>query len=193
VIWAAGGASLLVPFAISIILRSSERAARLLLVLAITVAASLFGLVLSFTTGRLAPVRILGIASMLAMLGWSWAYRECFRAEPLAHVVARYTTVLLVVGAVSLAFAAFRAAAWNRFAASVGGPAIGGFMLLSDAVVGVAALSTARLRKSRSPYARPATEVLSWALLLVPFLGTLSSLYWIFAVRKQERLPAEQH
>jgi hypothetical protein len=193
-LWAAGGASLLVPFAFAWLLRSSGRAARLLLVLAITVAASVFGLVLSFTTGRLAPVRILGIASMLAMLGWSWAYRECFRAEPLAHVVSRYTTVLFVVGAVSLGFAAFRAAAWDRFAAaaSTGGPAGSAFLLFSDTAVGVAALSTARLRQLSSPYARSATDVLAWALLLVPFLGTLSSIYWIFAVRKREQLPAAQ-
>ena len=66
-------------------------------------------------------------------------------------------------------------------------------MIFIDATVGVAALSTARLRKLGSAYARSATKVLSWALLPIPLLGTLTSVYWIFAVRKREQLPASAH
>jgi hypothetical protein len=193
VIWAAGSASLLVPFAIPRSLRSSERATQLLLILVVTVAASVFGLVLSFTTGRLVPVRVLGIASMLAILCWCWAYRECLRANPLKHVVSRYTTILILVGAVFLAFAVFQAALWDHAATSSGGSASSGFMIFINTAVGVAAITTARLRRLGSAYARPATQVLSWALLPIPLLGTLTSFYWIFAVRKREQLPDREH
>ncbi len=192
-IWAAGVASLLAPFAMSRFLRSSERATQLLQILVVAVTASIFGLVLSFTTGSLAPVRALGVASMLAILGWSWAYRECFRGNPLDHVATRYTTVLILLGAVCLTFASFRAALWGHAASSAGGPASSGFMIFIDATVGVAAFSTARLRKLGSAYARSATKVLSWALLPLPLLGTLTSLYWIFAVRKREQGSASAH
>jgi drug/metabolite transporter (DMT)-like permease len=76
VIWAAAGVSLAAPFAIRRILHSSERARQLLLILVVTLAASIFGLVLSFTTGRVAPVRVLSVVSMLGVLSWSYAYRE---------------------------------------------------------------------------------------------------------------------
>jgi hypothetical protein len=56
VLWAAGGASLLAPFAIRLLLPSAERPTQLLLALVVTVAASVFGLVLSFTTGNPSPV-----------------------------------------------------------------------------------------------------------------------------------------
>jgi len=192
-IWAAGGASLLAPFAIRRFLRSSERATRLLLILVLTVSASVFGCVLSFATGRVAPVRVLGVGSMLGILSWSGVYRECFRADPLERIVSRYTTVLIVFGAISLAFAAFRAALWDYAATPSGGSASSGFMIFIDTTVGVAALSTARLRKLGSAYAQSATRVLSWALLPIPLLGSLTSLYWIFAVRKRERSPSVAH
>jgi hypothetical protein len=161
--------------------------------LVVTVAASVFGLVLSFTTGRQEPIRILGVAAMFAILGWSWAYRDCFLANPLEHVASRYTAVLIFVGAVSLGFAVFRAVLWDYAAPSTGGPASSGFMIFIDTAVGVAALSTARLRKLGSAYARSTTQVLSWALLPIPLLGTLTSLYWIFAVRKRELPGASAH
>jgi hypothetical protein len=188
VIWVAGSASLLAPFAIRRFLRSSDLAAQLLLILVITVAASVFGLVLSFTTGRLVPVWVLGVASMLGILSWSWAYRGCFRANPLEHVAPRYTATLVALGAISLVFAAVRAALWGHAATSSGGSASSGYMIFIDTVVGISALATARLRKLGSTYARTATQVLSWALLPILFLGTLTSLYWISSVRKQEKL-----
>jgi hypothetical protein len=191
-IWAAGGASLLLPFAIPRLLRSSERATQLLLILAVTAAATALGLVLSFATGRLVALRVLGVASMLAILAWTWTYRDCFRANPLQDVANRYTGVLILVGATSLAFAAFRAALWDPVPAWTGGPS-SGFMIFIDTTVGVAALSTARLRKLRSAYARSATQVLSWVLLPIPLIGTLTSLYWIFAIRKRELTPAGAH
>jgi len=190
VIWAAGGLSLVAPFAIRRILPSSEQAIQLLLILVATVAASVFGLVLSFTTGNVTPVRVLSVAAMLGILSWSYVYRECFRADLLEHAAPRYTIVLIVLGVVCIAFAAFRAALWNHPATSTGGTATTGFMIFIDTSVGVAALTTARLRKLGSAYARSATWVLSWALLPIPFLGSLTSLYWIFAVRKQEKLPS---
>ena len=193
IIWAAGGISLVVPFAIRRIIDSSNRTTQLLLILVVTVTASVFGLVLSFTTGRVAPVRILGVASMLAILGWSFAYRESFRADPLEHVEPRYTIVLIVLGAVCLAFAAFRAALWNRPATSSVDTISSGFMIFVDTAVGVSALLTARLRKLGSSYARSTTRVLSWALLSIPLLGTLTSLYWIFAVRKREQVTSSLH
>ena len=130
---------------------------------------------------------------MLGILSWSYAYRECFRADRIEHAAPRYTIVLIVLGVVCLAFAAFRAAFWNHPATSTGGTATTGFMILIDTTVGVAALATARLRRLASTYARSATRVLSWALLPIPFLGTLTSLYWIFAVRKREELPSSAH
>jgi hypothetical protein len=193
IIWAAGGISLLAPFAIRRIIDSSNRTTQLLLILVVTVAASVFGFVLSFTTGRVAPVLILSVASMLALLGWSSVYRVCFRADPLEHAEPRYTIVLIALGAVCLAFAAFRAALWNHSATSSGGTTSSGFMIFIDTAVGVSALLTARLRKLGSVYARSATRVLSWALLSIPFLGTLTSLYWIFAVRKREQAPSSAH
>jgi hypothetical protein len=66
-------------------------------------------------------------------------------------------------------------------------------MIFIDTAVGVAALLTARQRRLGSAYARSATRVLSWALLPIPLLGTLTSLYWIFAVRKREQLPSSEH
>jgi hypothetical protein len=189
VICAAGGVSLVAPFAVRRILRWSEPATQLLLILVVTVA-SVFGLVLSFTTGNVTPVRVLSVAAMLGILSWSYAYRECFRTDPLQHAAPRYTIILIVLGVACLSFAAFRAALWNHPATSTGGPATTGFMIYIDTTVGVAALATARLRRLGSAYARSATRVLSWALLPIPFLGTVTSLYWIFAVRKREQLPA---
>ncbi len=193
VIWAAGGAALVTPFAIRRLLHSSERALQLILILVVTVTASILGLVLSFTTGRVFPVRVLSVASMLGIVSWSYAYRECFRADPLEQAVPRYTTVLMVLGVVCLAFALFRAAVWNHPATSIGGAASSGFMIFIDTAVGVAALLTARLRRLGSAYARSATRVLSWALLPIPLIGTLTSLYWILAVRKREQLPSSAH
>jgi hypothetical protein len=189
VIWAAGGASLLAPFAIPRLMCFSERATQLLLILVVTVAASVFGVVLSFTTGHLAPVRVLGVASMLAILCWTWTYRQCLRANSLRHASPRYTTILILVGAVFLAFAAFRIALWDHASTSSGNPASSGFMIFINTTAGVAAITTARLRKLGSAYALPATQVLSWALLPIPLLGTLIFFYWIFAVRKREQLP----
>jgi hypothetical protein len=193
VIWAAAGVALVAPFAIRRILHSSKPATQLLLILVVTVSGSVFGLVLSFTTGNITPIRVLSVASMLGILSWSYAYRECFRADPLEHAAPRYTTVLIALGVVCLAFAAFRAALWNHPSTSTGGTASTGYMIFIDTAVGVAALLTARLRKLGSAYARSATRVLSWALLPIPFLGTVTSLYWIFAVRKREQLPSDTH
>jgi len=188
VLWVAGGAALLVPFAIPRFLRSADRAKQLLLILVHTVAASVAGLVLSFVTGDVAPVWVLSGAAMLAILGWSWAYRQCFEAAPIGHTASRYTTLLVALGAIALVFVALRTAFWSHFGTSGGGSASTGFMIFLDALVGTAALSTAWLRKHGSAHARAATRVLSWALLPIPLLGTLTSLYWIFAVRKQELL-----
>jgi hypothetical protein len=193
VIWAAGGVALVAPFAIRRILRSSEPATQLLLILVVTVTASVFGFVLSFTSGKVTPVRVLSVAAMLEILSWSYAYRACFRADPLVHAAPRYTIVLIVLGVICLASAAFRAALWNHPATSTGGTATTGFMIFIDTAVGVAALATARLRRLGSAHARSATRVLSWALLPIPILGTLTSLYWIFAVRKREQLPSSAH
>ena len=99
----------------------------------------------------------------------------------------------MLVGVVFLAFAAFRVALWDQAPTSNGGSASSGFMIFIDTVVGVAALSTARFRRLGSTYARSASEVLSWALLPVLFLGTLTSLHWIFAVRKREQRAATVH
>ena len=190
VIWTFAGASLLSPLVIRRFLRPSERATQLLLILVVTVAASVFGLVLGFTSGRLVAVQSLSLVSMLAVLGWSWVFRECFRASSLECVTFRYTTILIVLGVVFLAFAFLRAALWANTAASPSGPASTGFAIFVDTVVGIAALGTAWLRRVQSAYARSASQVLSWALLPIPLLGTLTSLYWIFAVRKREQLPA---
>jgi hypothetical protein len=188
VIWVAGSTLLLAPFAIRRFLRSSERSAQLLFILVITVAASVFGLVLSFTTGRLVPVWVLGVASMLGILSWSWAYRECFGSCPLEHVAPRYTAALVALGAISLVFATARVALWDHAATSSGGSASSGYMIFINTVVGISALATARLRKLGSTYARTATQVLSWALLPIFFLGTITSIYWISSVRKKEKL-----
>jgi hypothetical protein len=130
---------------------------------------------------------------MLAILCWTWAYRQCFRADPIEHTLPRYTTVLIVLGSISLAFVAFRLALWGHSTTSSDESAASGFMIFVDALVGTAALSTARLRRLHSAYARPATRVLSWALLPILLLGTLTSLYWIFAVRKREQLHSSAH
>src|SRR5688572_16217722 len=82
VLWSAGGAALLMPLAIPRLVSSSARPIQLILILTAAVAASAFGLVLTFTTGRLAPIRLLGAASMLAILVWSWTFRDCFRGRP---------------------------------------------------------------------------------------------------------------
>jgi hypothetical protein len=190
VIWAAGAISLLAPLAIPRLLRTAESSTQLILILVVTVAASVFGLVLTFATGHLAPVQMLSLASMLAILGWAWVFRECFRAQPLEYVAPRYTIVLILLAVVSLAFAALRGALWDQADPSPTGPASSGFMIFIDAVVAAAALSTAQLRRLGSAYARPATQVLSWALLLIPLIGTLTALYWIFAVRKREQVAA---
>jgi hypothetical protein len=187
-IWCAGGACLVAPLAFPMLLRSFARSTQLILALVVAVAASVLGLVLTFATGNLAPVRVFGVASMLAILGWSWAFRECFRAPPIEQVVTRYTTVLLFVGAVSLLFAAFRVARWEHFANSTGGHPLSAFTIFADSVVGIATLSVARLRKLGSPYARPGTIVLSWTLLGIPLLGTLAAVYWLIAARRQEQL-----
>ena len=109
-IWAIGSAALLAPIAIQQFLRTSERGTQLLLILVLTVSASVFGLVLSFTTGRVAPVCVLSTASMLGILGWSGAYRDCFKSDPPELILSHYTTVLMIVGSIFLAFAAFRGA-----------------------------------------------------------------------------------
>lgn len=185
--WSAGIACLLAPFAIPWLLRSSARSVQLLLALVVSVGASLLGFVLSFTTGRQAPVRALGVASMLAILGWAWGFRECFEAERIERIVPRYTNVLMLLGIIFLLSVVVRVAIGDRAVESAGGLASSEFMIFVDATVGISALSVARLRQLGSAYARPATQVLAWSLLGLPLLGTLVALYWLFAVRKQEQ------
>ena len=58
IIWAAGGIALVVPFAIRGTMDSSNRATQLLLILVVSVAASIFGFVLSFLTVLITAVSI---------------------------------------------------------------------------------------------------------------------------------------
>ncbi len=185
-IWSVGVAALVVPFTISRLMASSPDSVRLLIALVISVAASVVGLTLTLVTGEAVPVRILAPASMIAVLGWSRAYRSCFRANPLMHVVSRYTTVLVVVAAFSLVWAAFRLAFWERAVDSDIGPGPDGFMIFLEGSVGIAGLAVAHLRRSASPYARPATQVLSVIFFFVLPLGFLAALYWLFRVRPRE-------
>jgi len=189
-IWSASGAFLLAPFAIPRLLRSFARSVQLLLALVVSVGACVPGLVLTFVTGHRAPVRALGAASMLAILGWTWGFRECFKAGRIESIAPRYTTILALVGVISLLFVVFRVASWDRAVESGGGVAASGFLNFVDTTVGIASLSVARPRHLNSAYARPTTEVLSWALLGIPLLGTFAALYWLFAVRRQEQMIA---
>ena len=190
-LWCAGLACLLVPLAFPRGLASLARSTRLVLAVVVSVGATFFGLVLTFATGRLAPLWLLGAGSMLAILTWSFAFRDCLRAEPLARIVSRYTTALFALAALSLISAAVRALRWDPTASDLD-LASSAFLIFGDACVAIAASCTARLRQRGSPYARPATTVLSWALLGVPVLGTAVGVYWLVAVRRQERDSAAQ-
>jgi hypothetical protein len=160
-IWCLGGSALLGPFAISRPMTASPASVRLLIALVVSVAASTMGLSLTLLTGSTAPMLILAPASMLAVLGWSWVYRACFRALPPLHVVSRYTALIVIVAALSLVWAALSVGFWQRTVDPDIGPGPEGFSVFFEASLGVAGLAVAHLRRRASPYARPATQVFS--------------------------------
>jgi hypothetical protein len=189
VIWCAGAAALMAPFPISRRLHSTAEPIRLLIALVSTGVASSIGVALMIITGDLMPIRIFAPASMLAVLGWSWTYRACFRSELLTLVVSRYTKTLVFIGIVSLLWATIDVAVWVRAQDSELAYSPTALVIFCFALLGVAALAVTRLRKTAPHYARSATQVLSGALLFfIPF-GSLAALYWILRVRRREQGP----
>ncbi len=187
VIWCAAAAALLAPLLVARRLRLITDSARLLMGLIGTGMASGIGATMTNLTGDPMPVRILAPVSMLAVLGWSWTHRACYRAEPLARVVSRYSNVLIFIGFFFLLWAAVDVAFRKRMLDPEFGSSTTTFVIFTKTFLGIAALVVARLRSTASHYARSATQVLSVAFLGFFPLGSLVGLYWVLRVRRRER------
>lgn len=165
------------------VLRAFQRTNQLLVALVLTYVATVPVVYVSFQSADWSPTGFIGVLGMVVVLALVAAYRDCFRTDPPEGLDARYTRILVAVGSVRLAFSALRVAA-------VSGDLYGvnAYVVFMDITIALGVLSVAWLRSTRSTYARCASGTVGWVLLPIPFLPTLSSLYWIFRVRHRERV-----